>query len=197
MLNLGFIASHGGSGMKSILEAIQQGLDADAKVFISNNQNAAAFEIAKQHKLETYHLSSKTHQDPKQLDQAICSILEQHNIQLLILSGYMKKLGPLTLERFNNRILNIHPSLLPKYGGQGMYGDHVHRAVINNQEHESGASVHIVTAEYDQGPVLKQKKVKLEDNERVETLREKVKHIEGQLYVETLTAIIKSEIRLP
>lgn len=191
------MASHGGSGMKAILKAIQQGLNAHAIVFISNNLNAPAFAIAKQHNLATYHLSSKTHQDPEQLDQAICSKLEQHNIELLILSGYMKKLGPYTLARFNNRILNIHPSLLPKYGGQGMYGDHVHQSVIKNQDPESGASVHIVTTEYDRGPVLKQKKVQLEENESIETLRGKVKRIEGQLYVETLTAIINNEIQLP
>lgn len=195
-VNLGFIASHGGSGMKAILENIQLGLDANASVFIGNNQNALAFTIAKQHNLATYHLSSKTHQDPGQLDQAICSSLEQHNVELIVLSGYMKKLGPMTLEKFNNRILNIHPSLLPKYGGKGMYGDYVHQAVIANQDHESGASVHIVTAEYDQGPILKQKKIIVEEKETVETLREKVKNIEGQLYVETLAAIINGEILL-
>lgn len=195
-VNVGFIASHGGSGMKAILEAIQQGLNANATVFIGNNENASAFTIAKQHKLATYHLSSKIHQDPELLDQAICSSFEQHNVELIILSGYMKKLGPMTLAKFKNRILNIHPSLLPKYGGKGMYGDYVHQAVITNQDHESGASVHIVTAEYDQGPILKQKKIIVEQQETAETLREKVKNIEGQLYVETLAAIINGEILL-
>ncbi len=195
-VNVGFIASHGGSGMKAILEAIQRGLNANAMVFIGNNQKALSFGIAKQHNLATYHLSSKTHLDPEQLDQAICSCLEQHNVELIVLSGYMKKLGPMTLVKFKNRILNIHPSLLPKYGGKGMYGDYVHQAVITNKDHESGASVHIVTTEYDQGPILKQKKVILEGQETVATLREKVKNIEGQLYVETLTAIINGEIQL-
>ena len=167
------MASHGGSGMKAILEAIQQGLNANGAVFIGNNPKAAAFAVAKQYNLATYHLSSKTHQDPKQLDQAICSLLKRHNVDLLILSGYMKKLGPLTLANFNNRIINIHPSLLPDYGGQGMYGDNVHKAVIKNRDHISGASVHIVTSEYDQGPILKQKKVILEEQETAETLREK------------------------
>ncbi len=190
------MASHGGSGMEAILEAIQQGLDAQAVVFIGNNKNAGAFSIATQHHLDCHHLSTKTHPDPKQLDQAICSILERYQIDLLILSGYMKKLGPITLEKFSNRILNIHPSLLPNHGGQGMYGDRVHQAVIDNKEKQSGASVHIVTAEYDQGPVLNQKIVLVEENDTVETLREKVKAVEGKLYVDTLSKIIKGDIIL-
>jgi phosphoribosylglycinamide formyltransferase-1 len=190
------MASHGGSGMKAILEAIQQGLEAQAVVFIGNNKNAGAFKIAAQHNLECYHLSSKTHPDPEQLDQAICSVLEPQQIDLLFLSGYMKKLGPVTLEKFSSRILNIHPSLLPRHGGKGMYGDRVHQAVIDNKEKQSGASVHIVTAEYDQGPVLNQKTVPVEENDTVETLREKVKAIEGKLYVDTLTKILNGEIIL-
>jgi phosphoribosylglycinamide formyltransferase-1 len=197
MLTLGFMASHGGSGMKAILEAIPKGLNANGAVFIGNNPKASAFAIAKQYNLTTYHLSSKTHQDPEQLDQAICSRLEQHNVELLILSGYMKKLGPLTLANFNNRIINIHPSLLPDYGGQGMYGDNVHKAVIKNRDPVSGASVHIVTSEYDQGPILIQKKVVLGEQETAETLGEKIKSIEGELYVDTLTEIISGRIQLP
>ena len=191
------MASHGGSGMKAILEAISQGLNANGAVFIGNNPKATAFAIAKEYNLATYHLSSKAHPDPEQLDQAICSSLEQHNVELLILSGYMKKLGPLTLANFNNRIINIHPSLLPDYGGQGMYGDNVHKAVIKNRDTVSGASVHIVTSEYDQGSILKQKKVVLGEQETAETLREKIKSIEGELYVDTLTEIIIGKIQLP
>jgi len=197
MLNLGFMASHGGSGMQAILEAIQHGLNAKAKVLIGNNQNSKAFAIAEQHELATFHLSAKTHPNSNQLDLAICSILQEHHIDLLVLSGYMKKLGPITLDKFANKILNIHPSLLPNYGGQGMYGDHVHQAVIANGDNQSGASVHIVTAEYDQGPVLKQTIVSLEANETVESLREKVKAIEGQLYVDTLIGITSGQIILP
>jgi phosphoribosylglycinamide formyltransferase-1 len=109
----------------------------------------------------------------------------------------MKKLGPLTLANFNNRIINIHPSLLPDYGGQGMYGDNVHKAVIKNRDPVSGASVHIVTSEYDQGPILIQKKVVLGEQETAETLGEKIKSIEGELYVDTLTEIISGRIQLP
>lgn len=197
MIKTGFMASHGGSGMKAVLEAIQSGLDVQPVVLICNNRNAGAMTIAGNLDIPTYHLSSNTHQDAEQLDREICATLQKHHVDLLLLSGYMKKLGPVTLSGFKNRILNIHPALLPKYGGQGMYGDHVHQAVIDNKEEKSGASVHIVTAEYDQGPVLNQREIILDRSETVESLREKIKKLEGGLYVETLEKIISGDIKLP
>ena len=197
MIKIGFLASHGGSGMRAVLEAMDNGLEATATVLICNNQNAAAFALAKHHNIPSYHLSGKTHPDPEMLDRAICTTLRKHAVDLVMLSGYMKLLGPVTLQAYRNRILNIHPALLPKFGGRGMYGDRVHRAVIDNQEVTSGASVHIVTAEYDQGPVLNQQQVQLEKDETVTSLREKIKKLEGKLYVETLKKIISGEITLP
>ena len=197
MIKIGFVASHGGSGMQAILQAIHSGLNANPRVLICNNQNAQAFNVARQYHLDCYYLSFNTHDDLQQLDREICTTLKGFEIDLLLLSGYMKKLGPETLSAFNNRILNIHPALLPKFGGQGMYGDRVHQTVLNNRESVSGASVHIVTAEYDQGPVLNQEIVTVDADETLESLREKVKNIEGQLYVDTLAGIISGAIPLP
>ena len=196
MIKIGFMASHGGSGMKAVLESVQTGLNAQPVVLICNNQNAQAFTVARNFHIPAYHFSSNTHKDIEHLDRAICSTLKKNHVDILMLSGYMKKLGPVTLLEFKDRILNIHPALLPQFGGQGMYGDHVHQAVIDSKEAKSGASVHIVTAEYDQGPVLNQKKINLVSDETVESLREKIKKIEGELYVETLGKIISGEIKL-
>lgn len=196
MMKIGFMASHGGSGMKAILAAIDNGLKAEASVLISNNKNAGALAIAKAHNVPAYHLNTPMFGDAAQLDAAICNTLLRYQIELLVLSGYMRKIGAQTLTAFEGRILNIHPALLPNYGGQGMYGDFVHQAVIANHETKSGATVHIVTAEYDQGPVLNQKTVDLTEGETVETLREKVKNIEAALYVETLEKVINGEIDL-
>lgn len=197
MIKIGFMASHGGSGMESILHAIQDGLKADPKVCICNNRQADALNIAESHNLATYYLSSATHKDQQQLDHAICFALQEQNIELLLLSGYMKKLGPLTLLNYKNRILNIHPSLLPKFGGEGMYGDRVHQAVLDNKEKISGATVHIVTEEYDQGLILKQQIVNLDNQETLQGVRIKVRGVEGKLYVETLAGIVSGEIKLP
>ncbi len=198
MLNIGFMASYNASGMVSVLEAIESdGLRIKPTVLICNNKDANALKNAKKYDLATYHLSQKTHENSDDLDEAICAVLEKHNVDLLLLSGYMKKLGSKTLSKFHYKILNIHPSLLPKFGGKGMYGDHVHAAVLENKEKETGATVHIVTKEYDQGPIINQKKVSLTDHETVESIRIKVQQIEAPLYVDTLKGIISKNIAMP
>jgi phosphoribosylglycinamide formyltransferase-1 len=197
MLNIGFMASYNGSGMVSVLQAVKNGLPANPTVLICNNKNANAFRSAEEYGLPACHLSSKTHDNSEDLDKAICSTLKKYNVDLLLLSGYMKKLGPETLTEFRYRILNIHPSLLPSYGGKGMYGDHVHAAVLENKEKETGATVHIVTEEYDQGPIINQQKVALTNHETLGSIREKVRRIESHLYVDTLQGIISGEISIP
>ena len=107
----------------------------------------------------TAHLSSATHTDPDALDRAISDTLEQANVDLVVLVGYMKRLGPLTLARFANRMINTHPSLLPKYGGSGFFGRRVHEAVLANGDTESGATVHWVAGDYDSGPIIAQVRV--------------------------------------
>jgi len=123
-LNLGFIASHNGTNMQAIIDACSQGrLDAVPCAVISNNSKSGALERARNEGIPYYHLSGKTHPDPRELDKAIIEAFLKHKVNLVILAGYMKKLGPHTLTAYRNRILNIHPALLPKFGGKGMYGD--------------------------------------------------------------------------
>jgi len=197
MLKIGFLASHGGSGMKAILQAIANGLKADPCLLICNSPHAVAFKIAKQQGMATFHLSAKTHRDPHLLDQSICATLQQQGVDLVLLSGYMKKLGAITLAAYENRILNIHPALLPAFGGHNMYGDRVHQAVLDSGQRRSGATVHLVDAEYDRGPILKQQIINLDKDETLDSLREKIKAIEGALYTQTLADIVNGKIILP
>lgn len=183
--------------MKALLQALGTQLQFVPAVFIGNNENATAFSVAKSFSIPAFTLNSKTYPDAGELDAAICNTLQEHQIDLLLLSGYMKKIGPKVLSAYQHRIINIHPSLLPKYGGQGMYGDRVHQAVLDNGETQTGASIHIVTTEYDQGPVLNQAKVTVDASDTLESVREKVKGIEGRLYIETVKKIITGEIQLP
>ncbi len=101
-----------------------------------------------------------------------------------------EKIGPATLRAYPYKILNIHPALLPKFGGKGMYGDHVHKAVLDAAESESGATVHYVTDDIDEGPIIKQQVIALEDNETIETLRTKVQSCESELYLSALQEIL-------
>lgn len=135
MLKLGFLASHNGSNMQSIVRACEKGdLQADPRVVISNNKESMALRFAAEHKIIAKHLSSATHKDPDILDRAILEALQENKVDLVLLVGYMKLIGPRIIAAYKNHILNIHPALLPKYGGRGMYGIRIHQAVIAAKE---------------------------------------------------------------
>ena len=198
MMRLGILASHGGSNLGAIVAACREGrIDAEPVVVIGNNSQAFALERARRARIPTYHLSAKTHPDPADLDRAMAETLARHGVELVALAGYMKRLGPQVLDRWRGRIVNIHPSLLPKFGGQGMYGERVHAAVLAAGEAVSGVTIHLVTEEYDQGPVVAQTTVPVEPGDTVETLAARVLRREHEFYVDTLARISRGELRLP
>jgi phosphoribosylglycinamide formyltransferase 1 len=195
-LHLGFLASHGGSNMQAIIDACQTGkLDAAPCVVISNNSEAPALERARKAGIPGYHISGKTHPGEVE-DQAILRTLRAHDVDTVILAGYMKKLGPLTLQAFRGRILNIHPALLPKFGGRGMYGKRVHESVLRAGETVTGVTVHVVDELYDHGRILAQCEVPVLAGDTADSLAERVLRQEHQLYTETLRRIAAGEIAL-
>lgn len=197
-MNLGFLASHNGSNMQAVIDACRAGrLAASPVVVISNNADSGALERARNENIPCFHLSGRTHPDPEDLDREIVDVLLEHNVNLVILAGYMKKVGPVTLATFPGQILNIHPGLLPKHGGQGMYGRRVHEAVLAAGARATGATVHVVDAIYDNGPVLAQKKVRVKKTDTADTLARRVLAVEHEIYVETIDRIIRGEILLP
>lgn len=196
-LRLALFASHEGSTLEAILAACDKNSGLLPAMFIGNNAGAPAFDKARAKGLPAAHMSSATHSDPAALDSAINETLKDHDIDLVILAGYMKKLGPQTVSNFLNRILNSHPALLPKFGGQGMYGDRVHRAVLQSGEKVTGATIHIADEFYDHGPILAQKRVRVRPDDTVPTLAERVMATERKLYVDTLVRIASGDLRLP
>lgn len=197
-MNIGFLASHNGSNMQAIIEACKSGkLKAKPTVVISNNSNSGALFRAKQESIPGYHLSGKTHPEPGDLDRAILETLIKHEAEILVLAGYMKKLGPKTLERFAGAILNIHPALLPKFGGRGMYGMNVHKEVLAQGETETGVTIHVVNEEYDTGPIIAQIRVQVMPDDTPETLSKRVLDHEHKLFPETLQRIATGELVLP
>ena len=197
-MNLAFLASHGGSNMQSIIDSIKNGLlQAKPVLVISNNSNSQALLRAKNEGIPSFHLSSQTHPDPERLDRTILDFLQAHETDLVILAGYMKKIGDLTLQTFHGRILNIHPALLPKHGGKGMFGMKVHQSVLTSAEKESGPTVHLVDEKYDHGPILAQTKVPVLKNDTADSLAERVLREEHRLYPDTIARIIAGEITLP
>ena len=197
-LSLGVLASHTGTTLQAIIDACEQGrLNARCRVVISNNSRSMALQRARFHAIPALHLSGKTHPDPHALDSAIEKTLARHDVNLVVLAGYMKLLGPKTLARYRGRIVNTHPALLPGFGGQGMYGDNVHRAVLNAGHRTTGVTLHLVDEIYDHGDILAQTEVPVLDDDTVDTLRDRVQTIERRFYVKTLQRIATGQISLP
>ena len=197
-LRIAVLASHGGSNMQAIVDAIEaRRLDARVVLVVSNNSDAGAHERARRHGLPWAHLSGQTHADPEALDRAICDALLAAGAEVVVLAGYMKRIGPRTLEAFRGRILNIHPALLPRHGGSGMYGIRPHEAVLAAGDAETGATVHLVTEEYDRGPVLRQRKVPVLPGDTPETLQKRVLVEEHRIYPEVLADLAAGRIPLP
>lgn len=195
-LRLGFLASHGGSNMQAIIDACKSGrLDAKPSVVISNNSDSMALQRAKNEGIPHYHISSVTHPGPLE-DEEILRVLQRHGVDTVILAGYMKKLGPATLQAYRGRILNIHPALLPKFGGKGMYGKRVHEAVLASGDKVTGVTIHIVDEHYDAGPIIAQCQVPVLPGDTADSLAERVLRHEHVLYAETLQKIADGRIVL-
>ena len=197
-MKLGFLASHNGSNMQAIIDACKKGeLPAKPVVVISNNNDSGALARAKKESIPHFHLSTKTHPSPDLLDQAILATLLAHAVDIVILAGYMKKLGNKTLAHFEGAILNIHPALLPKFGGQGMYGIHVHEAVIAAGETETGVTIHLVTEVYDTGAIIAQKKVPVMPGDTPQSLQVRVLKVEHTFFPTVLTEIERGTLSIP
>jgi len=196
-LKMAIFASHGGSNLQSIIDGCKIGvINGEVSVVISNNGNSISLGRAQKENIPYYHMSSKVFGDEDKLDDAMVDILEQHSVNLIVLAGYMKILGPKVLRKYKGRILNIHPALLPKYGGKGMYGRYVHEAVLKGGEKVTGVTIHLVDEEYDSGAIINQCQVKVEENDTVETLASRVLGREHTFYVETLKMISEGQIKL-
>jgi phosphoribosylglycinamide formyltransferase-1 len=195
---LGFLASHGGSNMQAIIDACKDDrLSAEPAVVIGNNSGSKALARARREGIPAYHLSGKTHPEPEDLDAAILDALQRHEVDLVILAGYMRLLGSKTLTAYQGRVLNIHPALLPRFGGKGLYGPAVHEAVLASGDRVTGVTVHVVDEQFDSGPILAQTKVPVEDGDTAESLAARVLIQEHLLFVETLQRIESGELELP
>jgi phosphoribosylglycinamide formyltransferase-1 len=196
-INIGFLASHKGTNMQAIIVACKSGvLDAKPAVVISNNGKSGALIKAKREGIPCYHLSTQTHPAPEELDSAILNTLVSNKVDLVVLAGYDRKLDIQTLTYYKGKVINIHPSLLPKYGGTGMYGILVHQAVLAAGEKETGVSIHLVDKDYDHGATIAQSRVPVLPGDTDEILAERVLEREHSFFVETIGKIISGKINL-
>ncbi|MEO8112759.1 MAG: phosphoribosylglycinamide formyltransferase [Phenylobacterium sp.] len=195
-LKLGFLASGNGSSARAIAAAAQAGeLAAELRLLVSNNRTAPALAFAAQASIPS--LCIPTQADPDAADARLAHEMASHGVELIILSGYLRQLGPRTLRRYAGRVLNIHPGPLPEFGGHGMYGRRVHEAVLAAGAVESGVTIHLVDEEYDHGPVVARRSVPVSPGDTPETLQARVTAIEPALFVETLQKISAGTLKLP
>jgi phosphoribosylglycinamide formyltransferase-1 len=187
MLRIGVLASHQGTNFQAIANACQQGrVQANVALLICNNSDAPVMARARKSGVPAVHLSSLTHPSSGALDETMNNHLVDEDIDLVVLAGYMKKLGPRVLAAYRDRIINVHPSLLPRHGGAGFYGSRVHKAVIESGDSETGATVHLVNDDYDMGKTLLQAKIKVNADETPDSLAERLYPIEHELLIEVI-----------
>ena len=195
MLSIAVFASGRGSNFRALAEAIsKKNVDAKIVVVISNNSDAGALALAQAFHIPALHLSQKQFPSKDAFTQATLSALESHSADFIVLAGYMKKIDPAIIRRYRNNIINVHPALLPAFGGQGMYGHHVHEAVIAQRASISGATVHIVDEEFDHGSIVLQESIPVDPNDTPETLAEKVLRIEHRILPHAVELFARKKI---
>lgn len=182
--------------MRAILAAIESGaLEARPLIAVSNNRKAGALEFAAQHGVPTAVIPTQA--DAAAADENLLQAFENAGVELVVLSGYLRRLGPRTLGRYHNRILNIHPGLLPEFGGEGMYGRKVHEAVIAAGATQSGATIHLVDEIYDHGPVIDRRTLPVLPGDTPDSLEARVTAMEPGFFIETLQRISTGDLKLP
>ena len=159
---------------------------------VSDNPKAGALDYAAENHIDSFVISVKD----KDYVQHLLSILQQYDIDYILLAGYLKKIPDEIVEKYRWRILNIHPALLPKFGGKGMYGINVHRAVLQAGESESGVTIHFIDEDYDKGLIIAQEKVPVLDNDTPEILAKRVLEVEHTLYPKIVQKLCEGKIKV-
>ena len=197
-LRIAVLASGGGTDTQAVIDACEAGLiEGDVVVVVSNNSRAGVLERARRYGIPAHHLSNYHYSDDADLDRAFVELLRSYDVNLVALAGYMKKRGPAFLAAFPNRILNIHPALLPgPHGGDGKYGIHVHESVLAAGDKVTGVSIHLVDEEYDRGPVVARREVPVLPDDTPTSLQQRVLAVEHEFYPAVLAAVERGEVDL-
>lgn len=182
-----------GSNMQNIIDGCTSGkINGKVVLIIGVNENSPAIMRAKEQNIKTISLSPSSFSDRNEYDQAIFKSLLDNQIDLICLAGYMTLLGNNIVKHFSNRIMNVHPALIPSFSGKGMYGHHVHEAVINRGVKFTGATVHFVNEEYDKGPIIIQRIVDVDDEDTPDTIAAKVLKEEHIAYADAVALFAKN-----
>jgi phosphoribosylglycinamide formyltransferase 1 len=178
-------ASGAGSNAQKIIEYFKENRKAEITLIVCNNPNAGVLTIAEKEKIPVLLIEKNHFKETGYLSE-----IKKTNPDLIILAGFLWKIPHILISAFSNKIINIHPALLPAYGGKGMYGNAVHSAVINNKEKESGITIHFVDEKYDHGQIIFQEKCRLDENETTESLAAKIHELEHAFFPKTIEKLL-------
>jgi phosphoribosylglycinamide formyltransferase-1 len=194
---LAIFASGRGSNFKVINDHVKNGfIPAEIGLLVTNKMDAGAIEIARQHTIKVRVFVPKEFNDSTEYNDAILTTLQSEKIDYIILAGYLKMIGPQIVKAYANKIMNIHPALLPSFGGKGMYGHYVHEAVFNHGVKISGVSVHLVNDEYDAGPIVMQKCIGIAGLSSPAEIAAAVLKIEHEIYPQAVKLLVEEKICL-
>lgn len=195
-MRLAVFASGGGTNFQAILDAIDHGdLPATPACCVSNMPDAGALDRAKQHDVPTAVVEPSDYDSAKSFGRALLDVLQEYNVTFVALAGYMVKIPPAVVDAYRDRMTNVHPALLPAFGGEGMYGMNVHEAVIEYGVHWSGVTIHLVDEEYDHGPIVLQEPVPVYADDSPDTLADRIKTVEHRLYPQALRLFAEDRVQ--
>ena len=186
MKNIAIFASGKGSNAKAIIDYFGNHATVKVALVISNNPTAGVIQMAHERKIVTAIVNTATLSN----EQVIKKLLTAMQVEFIALAGFLQMVPPFLLHEFPNRIVNIHPALLPKFGGKGMYGLNVHEAVIKSRETETGITIHYVNEHYDEGKIILQKSISIEPNEAAEKLALRVLALEHEWYPKAIEQLL-------
>jgi phosphoribosylglycinamide formyltransferase-1 len=187
MINIAIFASGSGSNAENLFNYYANSTNVKIKLVITNNENAGIVERANRYR-KNIQIISKT--ALTNYTEQLIDFLQTEKVDLIVLAGFLLKVPEALVKGFPNRIINLHPALLPKFGGKGMYGANVHKAVIDAQEKESGITIHFVNEEYDKGEIILQAKCEVNTNETIETLAGKIHELEYEFLPKAVDKVI-------
>jgi phosphoribosylglycinamide formyltransferase-1 len=193
-VRLGVLLSGGGRTLQNLIDRIDDGsLPARIEVVVSSHAGVGGLDIARKKGIPAFTVDYKGHSDSKAFSDAVSAVLDRHPIDLVLMAGFLRRY--LFPAKYEGRVLNIHPALLPAFGGKGFYGHHVHEAVLKSGAKESGCTVHLADLHYDRGPILLQKRVPVLPGDTPETLAKRVFQAECEAYPEAIRRMASVEAR--
>ena len=194
MLRVGVLVSGGGTNLQAILDAIDEGrvTNAQVEVVISNNSGAFALERAKMHGIQALCVSPRDYETREKFNQALLETVDRYELDLIVLAGFLVKVPEIMIEKYRNRIINIHPSLIPSFCGVGYYGLKVHEAALKRGVKLTGATVHFVDEGMDSGPILLQKAVEVLPGDTPESLHARIQEQEHTLYPAMIARVLET-----